>query len=80
MKMTTRRLRMDSYARLMPWLGVFRLVDPLVWLMRASRLQTPDFSGRKCPKCGASTITDGVDEWCSFVGGDTEKACDWSKK
>lgn len=37
------------------------------------------FSQKKCPKCGASTLVNGQDEWCSFIGGQDEKPCDWVK-
>ena len=27
--------------------------------------------GTRCPQCGSTLITDGVLQWCSFVGGET---------
>ena len=46
--------------------------------LEAERKETR-FSGKRCPKCGASTLVNGVDEWCSFIGGQDQKACDWVK-
>lgn len=34
---------------------------------------------RRCPRCGSTLLTDGVKEWCTFVGTDRgprpEKPC-----
>ena len=38
------------------------------------------FIDERCPKCGASLITDGTDKWCSLVSGGFERACDWSSR
>ena len=33
--------------------------------------------GKRCPRCGCSLISDGKLVWCSFVGGDGQKACSY---
>lgn len=38
------------------------------------------FSDRKCPQCGSTLITNGRGVWCSFIGGDNVKACDYGIK
>jgi hypothetical protein len=35
------------------------------------------FMDERCPKCGCSLLTNGEFKWCSFVGGDGQKACDY---
>lgn len=30
---------------------------------------------RRCQRCGSTLLTNGENEWCSFVGGGNEKAC-----
>ena len=32
----------------------------------------------RCPKCGCPLITNQKAVWCTFVGGRTEKACDFN--
>lgn len=31
----------------------------------------------RCPKCGSPTITDGYNEWCTFIGGRDAPSCSW---
>lgn len=33
--------------------------------------------GKRCPRCGCSLVSDGKHVWCSFVGGDGQKACSY---
>jgi len=33
--------------------------------------------GYRCPQCGSPLITNGKNEWCTFVGGGGQKACDY---
>lgn len=33
--------------------------------------------GLRCPECGSALLTNGLDVWCSFVGGAGVKACDY---
>lgn len=35
------------------------------------------FSTRRCPKCGSTLLTNSRNDWCSFIGGGQEKACDY---
>lgn len=36
------------------------------------------FCEDKCPKCGASLlVNDYGKKWCSFIGGESQKACDY---
>jgi hypothetical protein len=35
------------------------------------------FMDSRCPRCNSTLISNGVDVWCSFVGGGTEPACDF---
>ena len=39
---------------------------------------TGEFIEKRCPKCGSTLLGNKVgDEWCSFIGGHNEKACDF---
>lgn len=31
----------------------------------------------RCPRCGCQLVSDGKHVWCSFVGGDGQKACSY---
>ena len=62
-------------------LGGERIHFPVrTWVSETAVKREAEFSGNRCPKCGASTLVNGVDEWCSFIGGQDQKACDWVKK
>lgn len=45
--------------------------------MSESPKMPAEFSGHKCPKCGSTLLTDGQYLWCSFVGGDNQRGCDY---
>jgi len=39
-----------------------------------------EFSEFSCPKCGSTLLIEGFTIWCSLVGKDQSKGCDWGCK
>lgn len=68
--------KMPSFTANMPLLGgtitAVQFNDDLAELEELHWVE-----GKRCPRCGCSLVSDGKLVWCSFLGGDGQKACSY---